>query len=149
MNLLHFVKLALNFVSNPFFKFKIITNQSEIRWGSQPMVDLRLNSWEIRKVRISEKFCDHIFQCQKLTQKMKFWFFLPTQFSKNCKIKFKISEWDIYLKNGKFWKNLSKTFRKLRGQKKIKISFFLSVFDTEKYGHKIFPKFELFGFFRN
>ena len=24
-----------------------------------------------------------------------------------------------------------------------------SVFDTEKYGHKIFSKFELFGFLRN
>ena len=24
---------------------------------------------KIRKVRISENFCDHIFQCQKLTQK--------------------------------------------------------------------------------
>ena len=35
------------------------------------------------------------------------------------------------------------------GKKRIKISFFESVFDTEKYGHKIFPKFELFGFFRN
>ena len=33
------------------------------------LVDLRVNSSKIRKVRISEKFCDHIFQCQKLTQK--------------------------------------------------------------------------------
>ena len=40
-------------------------------------------------------------------------------------------------------------FRKLRGQKKSKFRFFWSVFDTEKYGHEIFPKFELFGFFRN
>ena len=35
--------------------------------------------------------------------------------------------------NGKFWKKI----------------FFGSVFDTEKYGYKIFPKFEIFGFFRN
>ena len=38
---------------------------------------------KIRKFRISEKNCKHIFQRQKLTQNT---IFLPTQFSKNCKI---------------------------------------------------------------
>ena len=35
----------------------------------QAMADLRLNSEKIRKVPISEKFYDHIFQCRKLTKK--------------------------------------------------------------------------------
>ena len=51
------------------------------------LVDLRLNSWKIRKVGISEKFCDHIFQCQKLTRETKFWFFYPSNFRKIAKLK--------------------------------------------------------------
>ena len=35
------------------------------------MVDLGFNSENIRKIRVSGKFCGNIFQCQKLTQKMK------------------------------------------------------------------------------
>ena len=55
------------------------------------MADLRLNSQEIRKIRILEKFCDHVFQCQKLTYKIKFPNFRPRNFrkivEKNSKIK--------------------------------------------------------------
>ena len=40
-------------------------------------------------------------------------------------------------------------FEKLRGRIISNFRFFGSVFDTEKYGYKIFPKFEIFGFFRN
>merc|ERR1711911_283351 len=47
------------------------------------MVDLRLNSLKIRKVRILEKFCN---QCQKLTQKTKFRFFCPRNFRRIAKL---------------------------------------------------------------
>ena len=46
------------------------------------------------------------------------------------------------MKNGK---KRIENFSKIAWAKKI--SFFGSVFDTGKYGHKNFPKFELFGFF--
>ena len=39
-------------------------------------------------------------------------------------------------------------FRKVRGQKNQNY-IFGSVFDTEEYGNKICPTFEIFGFFRN
>ena len=39
--------------------------------------------------------------------------------------------------------------RKLRGRKISKFRFSGSIFNAQKYGGKIFPKFELFGFFRN
>ena len=77
----------------------------------------------------------------KTDSKNETWIFLPKQFSKNCKIEFKIQEWNIYLKN--FEKNIFSLksvyisllnfefnfaiFRKLRGQKKIKISDFLGI----------------------
>jgi len=47
------------------------------------------------------------------------------------------SKFFIYQKNINFV-----IFRKLRGQKKQNFVFW-SVFDTEKYGYEIFPKFEL------
>ena len=50
---------------------------------------------------------------------------------------------DIPLLNFEF---LFLTFRKLRGRKFFKTSFYSSVFDTEKHGHKDFAKFQLFGF---
>ena len=40
-------------------------------------------------------------------------------------------------------------FPKIAWAKNFEISFCGSVFDTEKHGHKIFQKFELFGFLRN
>ena len=38
--------------------------------------------------------------------------------------------------------------KKLRGHKISKFRFQV-VFDTEKYDYKIFPKFDIFGFFKN
>ena len=127
-------------------KFKINDDQVLVI-----MVDLRLNSLKIRKVRISEKFCGHIFQRQKLTQENEILIFFvhaifPRNFPQLVFFKFCIFQVNIQLLNFEF--NFA-IFRKLRGRKKIKISFFGSVFDTEKYDYKIFPKFELFGFFRN
>ena len=40
-------------------------------------------------------------------------------------------------------------FFKIAWAKNFEILFYGSVFDTEKHGYKIFPKFELFGFLRN
>ena len=40
-------------------------------------------------------------------------------------------------------------FSKIAWAKNFEISFYGSVFDTEKHGQNIFPKFELFGFLRN
>ena len=40
-------------------------------------------------------------------------------------------------------------FRKMRGRKISKFRFSGSIFNAEKHDKKIFPKFELFGFFRN
>ena len=40
----------------------------------------------------------------KTDPKSEILIFLSTQFSKNCKIKFKILDWDIYQRNGKFLK---------------------------------------------
>ena len=48
----------------------------------------------------------------------------------------------------KFWVFFN-NFCKIAWAKNFEISFYGSVFDTEKHGHKIFPKFELFGFLRN
>ena len=40
-------------------------------------------------------------------------------------------------------------FSKIAWAKNFEILFYGSVFDTEKHGHKIFQKFEFFGFLRN
>ena len=40
-------------------------------------------------------------------------------------------------------------FSKIAWAKNFEVSLNGSVFDTEKHGHKIFPKSELFGFLRN
>ena len=48
----------------------------------------------------------------------------------------------------KFWLFFN-NFSKIAWAKNFEISFFWSVFDTEKHGQIFFPKFELFGFLRN
>jgi len=87
-----------------FAKNKIIATKS--RLVNMPFVrivwlaDLRLNSWKIRKFRISEKFCNHIFQCQKLTQKTNFWFwycFFQLNFNQNPLQPIRLSCKDICL----------------------------------------------------
>ena len=59
------------------------------------------------------------------------------------KVFFKISHFQVNIRRLNFEFNFA-IFRKCVG-KKIKFSFFGSVFDTEKYGNRIFPKFKLFG----
>ena len=48
----------------------------------------------------------------------------------------------------KFWIFLT-IFFKIAWAKNFEILFYGSVFETEKHGHKISQKFELFGFLRN
>ena len=58
------------------------------------------------KFEFRKNFVTIFFSVKNWPKKTKFGLFLPTQFSKKLKIKFEIWEWDKYLKNGKFWKNL-------------------------------------------
>ena len=74
------------------------------------MAGFKANSEIIGNFRIFEKFCDQVFQRQKLTQNTKFRILFPTQLSKNCKKKFKsgistlkIENFDSLMKNFVKW----------------------------------------------
>jgi len=101
-------------------------------------VDLGLNFWKTRNVWISEKFCNHIFQCQKLTQKTKFLFllrqkFCPPNFWKNAKLNSKFLSGIFAWKMGNFKKIIfsskvefnSAIFRKLGWQKNENFVFWV------------------------
>ena len=55
----HFLNTVKLTVASTIFRLRVAST----------LADLRPNSLKIRKVRISEKIRDHIFHCQKLTQK--------------------------------------------------------------------------------
>ena len=83
----------------------------------------------VKKIRISEKFCHHIFNVKDCPKKQNFEIFRPRNFSK-------IAQRNSKLQIGKCPRN-------------FKILFFGPVFHAEKYGGKILRKFEFFGFLRN
>ena len=70
-------------------------------WLISDLIPKKSEKFEFRKI-----FLTIFFSVKNWPRKTKFWLFSPTQFSKKCKIIFKICSWDNYLKNGKFWKNL-------------------------------------------
>ena len=70
-------------------------------WLISDLIPKKSEKFEFRKI-----FLTIFFSVKNWPRKTKFWLFSPTQFSKKCKIIFKICRWDNYLKNGKFWKKL-------------------------------------------
>ena len=101
--------------------------------------------------KFSEKFCNHIWECQKRTQIMKIRIFSHSNFRKFARwnSKFKsgtfTGKWTILKKKLKFWVTLS-NFSKIAWAKNSKFHFCI-IFDASKYGYNIFAKFELFRVF--
>ena len=86
-------------------KIRIQSGSNEVikhaYWLISDLIPKKSEKFEFRKI-----FVTIFFSVKNWPRKTKFWLFSPTQFSKKCKIIFKICSWDNYLKNGKFWKNL-------------------------------------------
>ena len=117
----------------------------KLHWLISDLIPKKSEKFEFRK-----NFVTIFFSVENWPKKWNFDFFCPRNFRKIAKLSSKFRSGIFTLK----WKILEQLIfhwnqRKIAWTKKIKISFFGSVFDTEKYCQKIFPTFELFGFFRN
>ena len=109
-----------------------------LHWLISDLIPKKTEKFELRK-----NFVTIFFSVKNWPKKQNFDFFCPRNFRKIAKLICR-----QFCKKFEFQCNFA-IFRKLRGQKKSKFHFFGSVFDSEKYGHKIFSKCEFFGFFRN